>query len=850
MRIRVFFFLISLLAAMVSSQAAEFKSAWPGSSTRTWIGPEYWANRLQDWRVNNGRLECLTAGENRTVHLLPCQVGAGDGSVKLQATLGLAPGLTANAEACVGFAFGVKGDFDDYRDSAVHGRGELAGLSPDNKLRIGDKTLDLESIPESILLALELAPVGDVYSATLTASDADTGTVLGVVAREDIAPEAITGNVALVSHLPGANSVEAPCAWFSQWEVSGEKLDHHPDQTFGPILFSMYTLSKGTLKMTAQMAPVDLRDGQEVVLEVMKDDQWVSLASALIDPVARTATVRVDDWDGSRDAPYRLAYNIAGANGELQPHYWHGTIRKEPTEKDEIVIAAFTGNNDIGFPHQDVTGHVAKIDPDLLFFSGDQLYEGVGGFGTQREPLDEAFLDYLRKWYIFGWAYRDLLRDRPSLAIPDDHDVYHGNIWGAGGKATIQEGTHYEMQDSGGYKMPPEFVNMVQRTQTSHLPDPYDPTPVLQDIGVYYCDMNYGGISFAVLEDRKWKSAPRPLLPEADVVNGWPQNLEFDVKANADVPGAELLGERQLEFLHDWAEDWSGDTWMKVVLSQTIFANVATLPADATSDKVVPKLEVFAPGGYPPNDAPVSDFDSNGWPQTGRNKALREMRRAFALHIAGDQHLGSTIQYGVDEYGDASWAFCVPAVSNVWPRRWFPRTKNNGADLGAPNPYGDFEDGFGNLMTVHAVSNPYQTGRKPEILYDRATGYGVIRLNRKTRDIVMECWARFEDPLAPDAKQYIGWPIRINQKDNYGGRRFGTLATLTFTGDRKPLIQVRDESNGEVIYTIRADQVTFEIQAFSEGTFSIMVSNPDGKGSTVIEGLKPKPAEDAPRIRI
>ena len=33
----------------------------------------------------------------------------------------------------------------------------------------------------------------------------------------------------------------------------------------------------------------------------------------------------------------------------------------------------------------------------------------------------------------------------------------------------------------------------------------------------------------------------------------------------------------------------------------------------------------------------AADCDSNGWPQSGRNRALREMRKGFALHLAGDQ---------------------------------------------------------------------------------------------------------------------------------------------------------------------------------------------------------------------
>ncbi|MFQ5720930.1 MAG: hypothetical protein ACE5GI_00365, partial [Candidatus Aminicenantales bacterium] len=41
--------------------------------TRPWAGPEFWANRLQDWRVANGRLEYTQSSPEkpvRTVHIL------------------------------------------------------------------------------------------------------------------------------------------------------------------------------------------------------------------------------------------------------------------------------------------------------------------------------------------------------------------------------------------------------------------------------------------------------------------------------------------------------------------------------------------------------------------------------------------------------------------------------------------------------------------------------------------------------------------------------------------------------------------------------------------------------------
>ena len=334
--------------------------------------------------------------------------------------------------------------------------------------------------------------------------------------------------------------------------------------------------------------------------------------------------------------------------------------------------------------------------PDLLFFSGDQIYEG-DLTSAQREPLEKALLDYLDKWYRWCWAFRDLARAIPCICIPDDHDVYHGNLWGAGGR-------HAVTADDGGYIMDPLFVNMVQETQTSHLPDPYDPTPVEQGIGVYYTALNYGGISFAILEDRKWKSSPTVAVPEGKFVNGWPQNPEFDAVTESDVPDAELLGSRQIEFLHQWSQDWWHETWFKVALSQTLFANVATLPRGATLDSVLPQTPFILPDVYPTDWNLAVDADSNGWPQRARNQALYELRRGLALHVSGDQHLGSTVQYGIDGWRDAGYSLCVPSIANTWPRRWYPPQPGKNWKAGDPPYTGNFLDGFGNHMTVFAVS--------------------------------------------------------------------------------------------------------------------------------------------------
>jgi hypothetical protein len=391
--------------------------------------------------------------------------------------------------------------------------------------------------------------------------------------------------------------------------------------------------------------------------------------------------------------------------------------------------------------------------------------------------------------------------------------------------------------------MPPQWVNMVQRTQTSHLPDPWDPAPVEQGITVYYCHLRYGRVSFAVLEDRKWKSAPKEFLPKAQIVNGWPQNPEYDAARDGDAPGAQLLGQRQLDFLNAWAADWNAGTWMKVVISQTLFANVATLPRGTRQDDIVPKLGVLNPGEYAPDDAPVMDHDSNAWPQTGRHQALRAMRRALAFHIAGDQHLGSTIQYGIEDWNDAGWAICVPSVANVFPRRWYPPQPGRNRRPDSPRYTGEYLDGFGNKMTVHAVSNPTAVQVEPAALNQRAPGYGIVTFDRQTRRITIANWPRWVDASQPGAQPYPGWPITIHQLDNGFPKTGWTLETVRTPGLADPVIQVAEQSSGEILYTLRVQGDSFTPRVFRDGVYTVRVLEP-GHGRSEYRDRRARRTED------
>jgi hypothetical protein len=548
------------------------------------------------------------------------------------------------------------------------------------------------------------------------------------------------------------------------------------------ICFALYTVQDATLKLSAQLYPLRSGESRDVTLSVNGGRGWKEVATQPVDDLGWMTTFRVEGWDHSRDFKYRLAHP-GGATFE-------GTVRKDPSDKETIVVGAFTGNsNRDRSMREDVVRNVKFHDPDLLFFSGDQSYDHK---------------KHTAAWLLFGRQFGDIIKDRPTIAIPDDHDVGQGNLWGEGGKVS-----HAGGGDDGGFIMPAAYVNMVQRAQTSHLPDPFDPTPIQQNISVYYTSLNVGGVDFAIIEDRKWKTGPAGLVPQqgprADHVN----DSTYDPKS-VDVPEARLLGDRQLKFLHEWGQDWDGAT-MKSVLSQTIFAGGAHIH-----------------GRH--NSRLLADLDSNGWPQSGRARALRELRRCFAFHIAGDQHLATVIQHGVNEWEDAGFSFCVPSIVNFYGRWWWPLEATEGPIPGNDLEFaGRFYDGFKNNVTMHAYANPTKDNFN-------AAGYGIVRFNKKSREITMECWPRHVDVSDPSTQQYAGWPVRISQKENYGRKAIAYLPTLNISGAKNPVVQVIDEYLGEIVYTLRIQGSTFRPKVFTAGSYTIKIS--DGDRERVLAGVE------------
>ncbi|HUR56162.1 MAG TPA: alkaline phosphatase D family protein [Opitutaceae bacterium] len=827
-------------AAAAATGPGGFTSDWARCPDRIWLGPEFWSNPLQDWKIAGGRIECTNAAGDRNVHLLVRSLGEQPGNFELRVRIGRADGATLGpGKGSAGFRFGIRGTLPDFRNNLIYGKGIDAGFTADGGLFIGalseakSGTVKLDAAEAELRLTGTAS--GENCLLKLSLVDA-RGTELGAI--EKSLPRAqCTGTLALVNNFgaaapgggAGANAAKAgkgaakkgngaasPAGlgrfWFADWRVGGTAVQVHADRTFGPLLFSQYTLSGGIMKLSVQLPPIGAADSQAVRLQVRSGNDWKTIGEAPVHAEARCAAFRIEKWDATKDVAYRLAYTLKFREGPSQDHFWTGTVRRDPVNEPVLSVADISCNIHEAFPNTPFVEKLAKVNPDFLAFTGDQFYESSGGYGIIRTPTDLAMVDYLRKWYMHGWTWRELTRDRPSLSLPDDHDVYQGNIWGEGGAA--QKTT----QEAGGYIMHESWVNVVYRTQTAHHPDPFDPSPALRGTIQYYGPLTYGRVSFAILADRQYKSGPEGKVPPTGDRGDHETNPNFDPKT-ADVPGLVLLGEKQEAFLRQWVRDWRGAE-MKAVISQTLFTALPTTHGG--------QREILR-----------ADYDTNAWPQTARNRAVREMRKAFAFHVAGDQHIPSVVRYGIDEHGDGPIGFAGPAI-NVGYTRWFEPERAPWLKPKQAGMTGDFTDHFGHPMTVLAVKNTALQPRRENLLQyvdDKASGMGMVRFDKSRRKIIVECWPYLADFTKKEA-QMPGWPLEFDVTDNYAKKPFGHLPQLRINGTKQPLIEVSD-AGGELVYALRINSGTFRPQVFAAGKYTVRVSDPDTGKSKEIRDLEP-----------
>lgn len=717
------------------------------ADSRRWTGADHFANPLHDWEQVDGALVATPGNFGSRVfkdipnyewaRLFKSTAVIGDvGRFETRFQVRRLSGTGGDA----GLWIGLKSLTPSPRNCWIHPPKTLLfiGINADGQLVAGDQVSDSAfDLSQSVDFTVYGKLEAGMHSLVV---DAATEGQKPARLRIDLDAGALSGALSLVAR--GKDT-----RWnFGQWSLEGDAVVAQPEHAIGAIVWSQYTLQdNGQLKLLAQMVPLEATDPQTAELQFLRRGRWQKVAHAELDLLSSTFVFRVGS---AESVPYRVLYRL---NDET--YTWKGMIRANPKDADTFRLGVFNCDHGSLFPQDTMVRNVSIQDPDMLYFAGDQIYEIMDNISPVRRPLEGARLSYLSKYFQFGLTWRSLLKDRPSVIIPDDHDVFVGNIWGDNGY---------------GYSMPPVWVNMVQRTQTGSLPDPIDPEPVARGIGVYFTELQYAGMSFAIVEDRKFKSQPLIFdgVTETVATGNGGKGSKTAVKLfrqdpeKLDLPEANLLGERQLNFLEDWTAR-TEELPVRWLFSQTIFAKASTHAG--------PNLRRH-----------VFDLDTNGWPQSKRDAALRSLGRDTIM-VHGDLHLGMLARMGIDEFDDGPLAFMVTGSCVGFPRAWRPENKMRAPDWEPINgPFtGRYFDDLTNRLTVLGVTNPSTEpgvnawGSTPTARADysqfggvfatqdlKGSGYGIITVDKSDQTARFEAYRLDFDAANPQwSDQFEGFPI-------------------------------------------------------------------------------------------
>eukprot|EP00559_Dactyliosolen_fragilissimus_P001643 CAMPEP_0184856976 /NCGR_PEP_ID=MMETSP0580-20130426/2146_1 /TAXON_ID=1118495 /ORGANISM="Dactyliosolen fragilissimus" /LENGTH=287 /DNA_ID=CAMNT_0027352309 /DNA_START=686 /DNA_END=1546 /DNA_ORIENTATION=+ len=275
----------------------------------------------------------------------------------------------------------------------------------------------------------------------------------------------------------------------------------------------------------------------------------------------------------------------------------------------------------------------------------------------------------------------------PTIVQMDDHDYGQGNLFGAG------EG---DERSGGGFEKLPCFVGILEDFMMGHNPDPARNKMLHNGVKPKFTEYEYGRISFAITESRKFK-----------------HNSSNNDKNS-------LLGNDQEIWLKEWCANRKNK--LNVVLSVTPFAGLAT----HTKANGKTKFKATKP----------EHNDANGFPVQGRKRAMEILQECSPLIISGDQHLGIVVSY--DDYNITECA--SPAVHNSMYWRMNTNKLNS-----------KHFDHFGNEYFLHNVWNvrrsasakdPISTRKASKYIKNaRGDGFMTVQFDGKNAQCAMhEYW--------------------------------------------------------------------------------------------------------------
>jgi hypothetical protein len=94
---------------------------------------------------------------------------------------------------------------------------------------------------------------------------------------------------------------------------------------------------------------------------------------------------------------------------------------------------------------------------------------------------------------------------------------------------------------------------------------------------------------------------------------------------------------------------------------------------------------------------------------------------------------------------------------------------------------------------------------------------------KQQRTITFECWPRFSNVRNGDKAQFPRWPITVAMQDNDGRTPVGWLPEIQCKDAPNVVVQVVEESTGNVLYTVRLNGPKFQPPVYADGVYTIKI---------------------------
>jgi len=103
------------------------------------------------------------------------------------------------------------------------------------------------------------------------------------------------------------------------------------------VAFALYTQDRGILKLTGQLYPLMPNEPRSVRLEIKEGTKWKEISKVQVTYPGWSAHFRIKNWNSSMDTPYRVRHGKRAS--------FNGTIRKDPTDQETIVVGNLSCNS-------------------------------------------------------------------------------------------------------------------------------------------------------------------------------------------------------------------------------------------------------------------------------------------------------------------------------------------------------------------------------------------------------------------------------------------------------------------------------------------------------------------------